>query len=215
LFTDDPGCLGRIYTTPYLRQNPECAFVLVSAELTEGLEEFPWSATHQERGVVGYCLGTPDSAEFYRRYTEEAIPSLRAAFPRPVAPASEWSPSQHVHNSYHSDERFPTELGGLRTAPFVPSWVTDCFPAHLHIDILPHVQRGGWGRKLIETQLRRLTDLGASGVHLNSTRRWALWRLRALTANSSSAAPSPAPTRSGQPWAPPPPPLRALAASVW
>ena len=27
LYTDDPGCLARIYTTPYLRQSPECAVI--------------------------------------------------------------------------------------------------------------------------------------------------------------------------------------------
>ena len=168
LFLDDPGCLARIYTTPYLRQNPECAFVLCDAELEaeEGLEGYPWGLAHPERGVVGYCLGTVDSTEFYHRYTTEALPPLRAAFPRSTAPVEEWTNAQHIHNEYHSDICFPESLGGMATAPYVPSWVVECFPAHLHIDILAHVHRGGWGTKLTLAQLQRLTELGAIGVHL-------------------------------------------------
>jgi hypothetical protein len=42
-FADDPGCLARIYTTPYLRQCPECAFVLCDDALAaEGLPGHPW-----------------------------------------------------------------------------------------------------------------------------------------------------------------------------
>jgi ribosomal protein S18 acetylase RimI-like enzyme len=167
LFTDDPGCLARIYTTPYLRQNPECAFVLCDAELeAEGLEGYPWSLAHPERGVVGYCLATVDSTEFYHRYVTEALPPLRAAFPKPTGPIEEWTNAQHVHNEYHNDICFPEALGGTANAPYVPSWVIECFPAHLHIDILAHVHRGGWGTKLTLAQLQRLTELGAVGVHL-------------------------------------------------
>ena len=167
LYTDDPGCLARIYTTPYLRQSPECAFVLCDSELeAEGLDGYPWGLAHPERGVVGYCLGTPDSTAFYAQYIAEALPPLRAAYPRATTPVESWTPSQHIHNEYHSDICFPEELGGSATAPFVPAWVTDCFPAHLHIDILSHVQRGGWGTKMITAQLQRLTELGAIGVHL-------------------------------------------------
>eukprot|EP01043_Picozoa_sp_COSAG02_P031302 COSAG02_NODE_2036_length_10039_cov_174.290040_2_plen_263_part_00 len=167
LFLDDPGCLARIYTTPYLRQCPECAFVLCDAELAaEGLAGYPWDLAHPQRGVVGYCLGTADSAEFYGRYISEALPPLRKHFPRPTTPVEQWTNSQHIHNEYHTDVCFPEELGGTATAPFVPAWVTECFPAHLHIDILAHVQRGGWGTKMITAQLQRLTELGAIGVHL-------------------------------------------------
>ena len=67
---------------------------------------------------------------------------------------SEWTNSQHIQGEYHSDVVFPGALGGLSAMPYVPSWVTDCFPAHLHIDILSHVQRGGWGTKLTLQQLQ-------------------------------------------------------------
>jgi GNAT superfamily N-acetyltransferase len=163
--------------------------------------------------VVGYCLGTPDSAAFFSRYAAEALPPLRAAHPLPTGPPDAWTPTQQIHAEYHGDERFPgpsppgrggyaplafsivnrffmalcvgawgtggalnsqnggfrpgaVALGGTLAPPFVPAWVTECFPAHLHIDLLPHTHRHGLGSRLVAAQLQRLTELGASGVHL-------------------------------------------------
>ncbi len=42
------------------------------------------------------------------------------------------------------------------------------YPAHLHIDILPQYQRGGWGSKLIETLLAHLKEKNISGVMLTA-----------------------------------------------
>ena len=40
------------------------------------------------------------------------------------------------------------------------------YPAHLHIDLLPIAQGGGWGRKMIETLLNQMRARGVSAVHL-------------------------------------------------
>jgi GNAT superfamily N-acetyltransferase len=40
------------------------------------------------------------------------------------------------------------------------------YPAHLHIDLLPHMQRAGWGRKLIHTLLDALHKAGVPRVYL-------------------------------------------------
>lgn len=40
------------------------------------------------------------------------------------------------------------------------------YPGHLHIDILPEVQRGGWGHKLMDILLTHLKEKGVKGVHL-------------------------------------------------
>ena len=45
------------------------------------------------------------------------------------------------------------------------------YPAHLHIDLLPHAQGQGWGRRMIETFLERLRTLGVPAVHLGVGRR--------------------------------------------
>lgn len=43
------------------------------------------------------------------------------------------------------------------------------YPSHLHIDLLPQVQKGGFGRRLIEGLLGRLTERGSPGVHLGTS----------------------------------------------
>jgi ribosomal protein S18 acetylase RimI-like enzyme len=40
------------------------------------------------------------------------------------------------------------------------------YPAHLHIDLLPELQRQGFGRRLIELLQRQLRDAGITGLHV-------------------------------------------------
>ena len=40
-------------------------------------------------------------------------------------------------------------------------------PAHLHIDLLPRLQRAGWGRRLIGALADELAARGVPGVHLD------------------------------------------------
>jgi ribosomal protein S18 acetylase RimI-like enzyme len=40
------------------------------------------------------------------------------------------------------------------------------YPAHLHIDLLPAVQRAGHGRRLMETFFAAAAWAGAAGVHV-------------------------------------------------
>ena len=46
------------------------------------------------------------------------------------------------------------------------AWLAEHYPAHLHINVLPEAQSGGWGRRLIETELDALRRAGVRGVHL-------------------------------------------------
>lgn len=39
-------------------------------------------------------------------------------------------------------------------------------PAHMHIDLLPEAQSGGWGRKLVDQLKTALRQRGAPGLHL-------------------------------------------------
>src|SRR5690606_7372227 len=66
---------------------------------------------------------------------------------------SGWTRVQEVHSWYH------------RPAYFCPE-PYEAWPSHLHIDLLPRVQRRGYGRRLIETLVARLRDAGSPGVHL-------------------------------------------------
>ena len=51
------------------------------------------------------------------------------------------------------------------------------YPAHLHIDLLPHVQRSGDGRQLMTAHLAALAARGVPAVHLGM-----------LTANTAARA---------------------------
>ena len=41
------------------------------------------------------------------------------------------------------------------------AFLAEHYPAHLHINLLPDAQSGGWGRRLIETELDALRRPGA------------------------------------------------------
>ncbi|HAV62478.1 MAG TPA: GNAT family N-acetyltransferase [Verrucomicrobiales bacterium] len=135
---DDPDLLGHIYVGPYLEFEPSFSFVLEDAA-----------------GVCGYCLGTPDSTRFYRRFEREWLPAIQRAVPKPAGQPAGWTLTQQLQNVIHHPAplmHFPPEFG---------AW-----PAHGHIDLLPRVQGRGWGRRLMELQMERLRDAGATGMHL-------------------------------------------------
>ena len=99
---------------------------------------------------LGYCIGVPDTAAFEDRLDREWWPKVRAelaAF-KPTAKYDEM-----VLGKINPPERHDAEQ------------LVD-YPAHLHINLLPEVQSGGWGRRLIETELDALRKSGAKGVQL-------------------------------------------------
>jgi len=100
--------------------------------------------------AVGYIVGVPDTAAYERQLDEHWWPMLRQRFAgrKPLAKLDPMS-LDRIAAPPHSD----------------PALIGD-FPAHLHINLLPHVQSGGWGRKLIEAELDSLRRAGAPAVHL-------------------------------------------------
>lgn len=105
-----------------------------------------------DRGsAVGYVIGTADTARFVRRYRREWLPTLGGRHPELAGgPASPHD--QRLAELYHPERMLVGEL--------------TAYPAHLHIDVLPDYQRGGYGRRLIETFLDAVWRAGAGGVHL-------------------------------------------------
>lgn len=132
-FYSDPLYPGVVWSVPYLELEPRHAFVLAGPE-----------------GVVGYIVGTPDTAGFAERLETEWWPHWREHF------AGRTSQAPH-------DVRV---LDYVRNPPTPDAWLEREYPGHLHINILPHVQSGGWGRKLIETELDSQRAAGVPGVHL-------------------------------------------------
>jgi ribosomal protein S18 acetylase RimI-like enzyme len=105
-----------------------------------------------DRGrAVGYVLGTADTARFVSRYRSDWLPTLAGRYREPVGPPV--SPEeQFVAQLYHPERMLLDQLA--------------CYPAHLHIDLLPDYQRSGFGRGLIRAFLDALAQEGARGVHL-------------------------------------------------
>lgn len=100
--------------------------------------------------MVGYIVAAPDSAAFEERLVRDWWPKVRRSLAgfRPA--------TQHDETALARidvpERRDPGQLAD--------------YPAHLHINILPEAQAGGWGRRLIETELDALRRAGVKGVQL-------------------------------------------------
>ena len=114
--------------------------------------EFAFVLDDGER-VSGYILGAPDTPKFYRQLREVWLPLVGDRHPAPVGPPA--NRDEEIADLLHHPERL-----------LVPELAD--YPAHLHIDLLPHVQRAGWGRKLIKTLLDALRAAGVPRVHLGT-----------------------------------------------
>ncbi len=108
--TDD--FMPDLFAGPYLVLEPELAFVL-----DEGTR------------VVGYVLGTADTARWAAEHRARWLPRVADRYPRVAEPAT---PQEELTELLHHPERnvYP-ELAG--------------YPAHLHIDVLPEHQGAGAG----------------------------------------------------------------------
>ena len=103
-----------------------------------------------ETGPCGYILGTENTRSFNAWFNDIWLPEIRAKYQDLMA-------SPKTSDGWllaRLDEKLPT-----------PDWIDD-YPAHLHIDLLPRAQGGGWGRSLFESWTQMAFTRGATGVHL-------------------------------------------------
>lgn len=152
----DPTLMGAIYSVPYAVLSPETAFVV-----------------EDRQGVAGYVVGALDTIAFEARLEAEWWPALRA---RHAAPPSA-SPDR-----WNADERRIAQIHHPRRTPSV---VAQAFPSHVHINLLPRIQRQGAGTALLKRWAERMRALGPVGVHagVNPGNRGALafWEARGMT----------------------------------
>lgn len=134
--TDHPRLLGDVYAAPYAAHAPE--FVSVLADGSD---------------VVGYVLGVPDTTAY------------------DAWAATSWWPG--VRDRYAGVEPRTALDTGLLTGIRAGTYRSDLddavlarYPAHLHVDLLPVVQGGGWGRLLLQRFFAQLQAAGSPGVHL-------------------------------------------------
>ncbi|WP_168220675.1 GNAT family N-acetyltransferase [Streptomyces sp. RFCAC02] len=103
-------------------------------------------------GAFGYIVGTADSTAFFAAFRERWLPTVADRFPEPEGEPA--GPDEDLRSLLHHAERM-----------LVPEIAAE-YPAHLHIDLLPHGQGRGLGRKLMGTYLDALRERGVPGVHL-------------------------------------------------
>lgn len=101
-----------------------------------------------DEGVAGYLVGTADTIAFERWAEMHWWPPLRERYPRLPGdgPRDRWI-LDHIH-----------------TPPLVVP--PPGHPAHLHIDLLPRLQRQGWGRRLIDAFRAALAERDVPGLYL-------------------------------------------------
>jgi ribosomal protein S18 acetylase RimI-like enzyme len=135
----DPQLPGHLFAAPYGLFEPTLAFV-----------------AEDSAGVGGYILAALDTRAFDERLESDWWPGLRARYPEPPAglPQERWTPDQRAVWVIH--HRFTT-----------PGEITESFPSHLHIDLLPRLQGRGLGRRLMTTATAALRDQGSAGLHLH------------------------------------------------
>ena len=138
---EDPKALGHIFVGPYMRLEPDLAYVLEDSS-----------------GVCGYVLGAFDSKKFYDAYLHQWLPRIRKQHPEPSSDPAGWTQTQKVYHEYYHSEIYLPE-------PYAS------YPSHLHIDLLPRAQGCGLGRQMVDRLLAELKTKGSPGVHLgmNST----------------------------------------------
>ncbi|MDO5737049.1 MAG: GNAT family N-acetyltransferase [Propionibacteriaceae bacterium] len=101
--------------------------------------------------VLGYVVGARDTVGFEELLEESWWPPLRQRYP-----LGSFAPDSH-------DEALVRRIHTSgRTAPCV----TEKYPAHLHVDLLPEAQGGGNGRALLDTFFEALRARSVRGVHL-------------------------------------------------
>jgi ribosomal protein S18 acetylase RimI-like enzyme len=99
--------------------------------------------------AAGYVVGVADTRAFIERYRTEWLPRYAEKY---------------------GDLAETERDGGMVKLGLDPDRMAipevDEYPAHLHIDLLPELQRQGFGRKLIATLLAALRERGVPGLHL-------------------------------------------------
>lgn len=133
----NPDLPGAVYALPYVRFEPDLCVVVDDGT--------------RDGRVSGYVLGTSDTVAFEQWCERAWWPGVRRRFPAADQPAG--SPDETL-----------ARLAG--TGVSTPASVTDRYPAHLHVDLLPSVQGAGLGRRLLEDFFAAAAGAGAGGVHL-------------------------------------------------
>lgn len=133
----DPRLMGHIYSAPYARLAPELALVV-----------------EDSAGVAGFAVGATDTTAWERRLERDWWPALRERYAMPEeADAARWTLDQRRAFMIH------------RPTP-TPAAVALSYPAHLHMNLLPRLQRRGIGARLFDRWTTVARGRGANAIHV-------------------------------------------------
>lgn len=135
----DPKLMGHIYSAPYLLHAPEFCLTAV-----------------QNGMVAGFCIGTADTTDFFEELECDWWPALRRHYPMPDPARSE---------NWTVDER---RIAAIHHPKHPPSQIAKRYPAHLHMNLLPHCQGRGVGGRLLQAWLRLVRAEGITAIHLGA-----------------------------------------------
>jgi GNAT superfamily N-acetyltransferase len=113
--------------------------------------------------VVGYCIGTADTASFALRWRNVFTPVVDPQLVPPPDLQTGDALMERDDIKHFRKAVYDADCSMLQPWP----QTLQQFPAHMHIDILPEYQRKGWGTLLINRFFQAVKSSGASGVHLD------------------------------------------------
>lgn len=142
---------GLVWALPYVLLPPMTArtwgFVLVDTSVSDD--------DHTTAAVKGYILGTSDSRAYEAATEVQWWPPLRIRFPLESGGEEERTAADEQYvNIIH---RGPDSAHEACLA---------VSPAHMHINLLPEVQRRGWGKELVGKAVDHLRGQGIGSVWL-------------------------------------------------
>ncbi|MBN2048559.1 MAG: GNAT family N-acetyltransferase [Anaerolineaceae bacterium] len=141
---NDRELFALLFIRYYLLYEPEHGFV----------------AEDPARGrVVGYIVGTTDTAAQERAFARRVVPRVLTR----LFLVSWW----HYPESFRVIARMM--IPWLRGEVAEDTDLSRDYPAHLHINVLADVQRGGIGSRLLEAYQAHLRSLGVMGLHLGTS----------------------------------------------
>lgn len=147
--------MGHIYVAPYARLEPGLTFVVEDAH-----------------GVAGFVAGAIDTVAWERRLEREWWPSLRRHHTDPIGVLPD-------HQT--ADQR---RASMIHRPAATPDEVAARYPAHLHLNLLPRLQRRGAGSLLLRTWLAAAWTRGARSFHVGvnhmNTGAMQFWAKRAF-----------------------------------
>ena len=177
-----PELIGLFYATPYVSLPHAGGFVLArrrsSGETDDVEREGKQRNTNEE--VLGYTLFAYATRAFEEVEERDWFPPLRLKYPKPsgdgwkdIYGSQLTDADKRYIKLLHSPDRAPEACLAFSPAHLVrvPVPLLKDAISHLiyqqHIDLLPEVQRQGWGRRLIDSVVTYLRDeRGLSGVWL-------------------------------------------------